>query len=215
MLKLNFNKEALNLYLVTDRSWISDRSLNEDVKKALEAGVTFLQLREKNIDKESFLKSAMQLKSLAADYKVPFVINDDVEIALASDADGVHIGQNDMTVIGARQKIGRDKILGVSVRSVEEAKYAERLGADYLGVGAVFITDTKLDAADVSYEVLKEICASVKIPVVAIGGINDKNITQLEGSGIYGVAVISAILAQKDIKGAATALAQQCRQLFQ
>lgn len=214
MLKLNFNKEALNLYLVTDRSWISDRSLNEDVKKALEAGVTFLQLREKNIDKESFLKSAMQLKSLAADYKVPFVINDDVEIALASDADGVHIGQNDMTVIGARQKIGRDKILGVSVRSVEEAKYAERLGADYLGVGAVFITDTKLDAADVSYEVLKEICASVKIPVVAIGGINDKNITQLEGSGIYGVAVISAILAQKDIKGAATALAQQCRQLF-
>jgi len=199
---------------VTDRSWISDRSLNEDVKKALEAGVTFLQLREKNIDKESFLKSAMQLKSLAADYKVPFVINDDVEIALASDADGVHIGQNDMTVIGARQKIGRDKILGVSVRSVEEAKYAERLGADYLGVGAVFITDTKLDAADVSYEVLKEICASVKIPVVAIGGINDKNITQLEGSGIYGVAVISAILAQKDIKGAATALAQQCRQLF-
>jgi len=214
VLKLNFNKEALNLYLVTDRSWISDRSLNEDVKKALEAGVTFLQLREKNIDKESFLKSAMQLKSLAADYKVPFVINDDVEIALASDADGVHIGQNDMTVIGARQKIGRDKILGVSVRSVEEAKYAERLGADYLGVGAVFITDTKLDAADVSYEVLKEICASVKIPVVAIGGINDKNITQLEGSGIYGVAVISAILAQKDIKGAATALAQQCRQLF-
>ena len=199
---------------MTDRSWISDRSLNEDVKKALEAGVTFLQLREKNIDKESFLKSAMQLKSLAADYKVPFVINDDVEIALASDADGVHIGQNDMTVIGARQKIGRDKILGVSVRSVEEAKYAERLGADYLGVGAVFITDTKLDAADVSYEVLKEICASVKIPVVAIGGINDKNITQLEGSGIYGVAVISAILAQKDIKGAATALAQQCRQLF-
>jgi len=199
---------------VTDRSWISDRSLNEDVKKALEAGVTFLQLREKNIDKESFLKSAMQLKSLAADYKVPFVINDDVEIALASDADGVHIGQNDMTVIGARQKIGRDKILGVSVRSVEEAKYAERLGADYLGVGAVFITDTKLDAADVSYEVLKEICASVKIPVVAIGGINDKNITQLEGSGVYGVAVISAILAQKDIKGAATALAQQCRQLF-
>ena len=211
---MNFNKEALNLYLVTDRSWISDRSLNEDVKKALEAGVTFLQLREKNIDKESFLKSAMQLKSLAADYKVPFVINDDVEIALASDADGVHIGQNDMTVIGARQKIGRDKILGVSVRSVEEAKYAERLGADYLGVGAVFITDTKLDAADVSYEVLKEICASVKIPVVAIGGINDKNITQLEGSGVYGVAVISAILAQKDIKGAATALAQQCRQLF-
>jgi thiamine-phosphate pyrophosphorylase len=184
------------------------------VECALKAGVTFLQIREKDLSHESFMKEAVQLKAIAEAYGVPFVINDNVDIAIAVDADGVHIGQNDMAVVQAREKIGKDKILGVSVRSVEQAKYAEKIGADYLGVGAMFSTSTKLDAADVSYKELQDICQSVSIPVVAIGGINKDNITELKNSGIYGVAVISSILGQKDIKGATEDLAVKCRNLF-
>jgi len=211
---LNFNNRDLNLYLVTDRSWIDDRTLVDDVEKALSNGVTFLQLREKELHKDAFLQSAIDLGKLAQKYKVPYVINDDVEIAVASNADGVHIGQSDMAITHAREQIGSDKILGVSVKTVEEAKQAEVLGADYLGVGAVFSTTTKLDAADVSYETLSDICSAVDIPVVAIGGINETNIEQLKDSGIYGVAVISAILAKKDIVVATQDLSSKCVALF-
>lgn len=214
MLKLNFNKEDLNLYLVTDRSWIGERTLAEDVEKALKNGVTFLQIREKELDEVAFLKEALQLKTLAAQYNVPYVINDNINVAISCDADGVHIGQKDMAVANARQAIGPDKILGVSVKTVEEAKYAESIGADYLGVGAVFSTTTKLDAADVEYKTLKDICQSVFIPVVAIGGIHHDNIDQLAGSGIYGVAVVSAILAQESIDQASADLSKKCRHLF-
>jgi thiamine-phosphate pyrophosphorylase len=200
--------------LVTDRSWLQDRRLVEDVECALKAGVTFLQIREKDLSHGAFMKEAVQLKAIAEAYGVPFVVNDNVDIAIAVDADGVHIGQNDMAVVQAREKMGKDKILGVSVRSVEQAKYAEKIGADYLGVGAMFSTSTKLDAADVSYKALQDICQSVSIPVVAIGGINKDNITELKNSGIYGVAVISSILGQKDIKGATEDLAVKCRNLF-
>jgi len=211
---LNFNNRDLNLYLVTDRLWIGDRTLVDDVEKALSNGVTFLQLREKELHKDAFLQSAIDLGKLAQKYKVPYVINDDVEIAVASNADGVHIGQSDMAITHAREQIGSDKILGVSVKTVEEAKQAEVLGADYLGVGAVFSTTTKLDAADVSYETLSDICSAVDIPVVAIGGINETNIEQLKDSGIYGVAVISAILAKKDIVVATQDLSSKCVALF-
>lgn len=211
---MNFNNRDLNLYLVTDRSWIDDRTLVDDVEKALSNGVTFLQLREKELHKDAFLQSAIDLGKLAQKYKVPYVINDDVEIAVASNADGVHIGQSDMAITHAREQIGSDKILGVSVKTVEEAKQAEVLGADYLGVGAVFSTTTKLDAADVSYETLSDICSAVDIPVVAIGGINETNIEQLKDSGIYGVAVISAILAKKDIVVATQDLSSKCVALF-
>jgi len=214
VLRLNFNKEDLNLYLVTDRSWIGDRTLVEDVEKALKNGVTFLQIREKELEDEAFLKEALKLKTLAAKYNVPYVINDNINVAIACDADGVHIGQKDMAAASARQVIGPDKILGVSVKTVEEAKYAESIGADYLGVGAVFSTTTKLDAADVDYETLKAICDSVSIPVVAIGGIHHDNIDQLAGSGIYGVAVVSAILAQNSIDEASADLSKKCRHLF-
>lgn len=211
---MKFNKESLNLYLVTDQTWIGNRTLKEDVEEALNNGVSFLQLREKNLDKELFLKSAVEMKALASIYSVPFVINDDVEIALASDADGVHIGQNDMLALQARDKLGNEKILGVSVRTVSQAREAEKMGADYLGVGAVFSTTTKLDAADVSYEELSAICSAVSIPVVAIGGVNEENIDQLKGSGVCGVAVISGILAKKNIGMATKDLALKCRQLF-
>lgn len=187
---------------MTDRTWVGERTLYNDVERALKNGVTFLQIREKNLSGESFLRSALKLKKLATQYNVPYVVNDDVDIAIASGADGVHIGQEDMAVVGARTKLGPDKILGVSVRTVEEALYAEKLGADYLGVGAVFSTTTKLDAADVSYETLSAICEMVKIPVVAIGGINERNVERLDGSGINGVAVISAILAKENIEQA-------------
>lgn len=211
---MNFTKDDLNLYLVTDRTWLDGRTLSEDVEKALKAGVTFLQLREKSLEKDEFLKSAIELKDIAARYKIPFVINDDVEIALASGADGIHIGQSDMELTSAREKLGSEKIIGVSVRTVEEAIKAEKLGADYLGVGAVFTSSTKLDASDVSYDTLKDICDSVRIPVVAIGGINHENLCKLVGSGINGVAVISSILAKKDIEKASRDLLRLSRRYF-
>ncbi len=211
---MRFSKESLNLYLVSDRTWIGNRTLIEDVENALKNGVTFLQIREKELDGPDFLKSAIELKEIANRYNVPYVVNDDVDIAIASGADGVHIGQQDMAVVQARGKLGPDKILGVSVKTVDEALCAEKLGADYLGVGAVFSTTTKLDAADVSYETLSAICNAVSIPVVAIGGINESNIDALENSGINGVAVVSAILAKENIGQATSDLSDKCVKLF-
>lgn len=210
---MKIDRKSLQLYLVTDRSWTGEESLIGQVEKSLENGTTFLQLREKNIGKDEFLKSAIEMKALAQKYNVPFVINDDVEIAKKSDANGVHIGQGDMPADEARKLIGPDKILGVSVRTVEQAIEAQKSGADYIGVGAIFTTNTKKDASGVSIYTLKDICSAVDIPVVAIGGITRDNISSLNGSGVDGVAVISAILAQKDIAGATRNLKTLCEGL--
>lgn len=201
-------KESMLLYAVTDRAWLQG-TLAEDVEKAIQGGATFLQLREKELDDDAFLKEASLIKAVTDKYHIPFVINDNVDIAVAVDADGVHVGQSDMETGEVRQKLGNDKIIGVSVQTVEQALFAQRRGADYLGVGAVFSTSTKLDASVVTYETLKEICNAVSIPVVAIGGISSENIADLKGSGIDGVAVVSAIFAQKDIAGAAKELKRQ------
>lgn len=204
-------KKELLLYAITDRHWLNGRSLYEVVKESLDGGVTFLQLREKQLDEDHFLEEAKKLQGLCSEYNVPFIINDNVEIALAINADGVHIGQSDMEMKEAREKLGPDKIIGVSAHTKEEALLAQAQGADYLGVGAVFPTSSKDDAESVSYETLKEICEVVSIPVVAIGGITKDNLHQLSGSGISGVSVISAIYAQPDIKEAAREL-KQCVQ---
>lgn len=211
---MNCAKEDLLLYAVTDRHWLNGRSLIEVVKESLEGGVTFLQLREKELDDESFLKEAKELKALCREYKVPFVINDNVEIAIKTDADGVHVGQSDMEAGDVRKRLGPDKIIGVSAQTVEQAVLAEKRGADYLGVGAVFPTGSKDDADDVSFETLKAICEAVSIPVVAIGGISKENAIKLKGSGICGVAVISAIYAASDIKEAAYELKEVTKKII-
>lgn len=200
---MKFDKRDLLLYAVTDRHWLAaDESLYSVVEKALKGGATFMQLREKNLEEEQFLKEAVEIKGLCAQYGVPFVINDNVDIAVSMDADGVHVGQSDMEAGDVRAKIGPDKILGVSAHTVEQAKLAEAQGADYLGVGAVFPTGSKDDADEVRCETLKEICQAVNIPVIAIGGITVDNTPQLAGSGICGIAVISAIFGQQDIEEA-------------
>ena len=196
------DKKDLLVYAVTDRHWLNGRTLYEVVKESLDGGVTFLQLREKDLDDENFLKEAIELKELCKEYKVPFVINDNVDIAIKMDADGVHVGQSDMEAGDVRAKLGPDKIIGVSAQTVEQAILAEKRGADYLGVGAVFPTGSKDDADEISHETLKAICEAVSIPVVAIGGITLDNTPQLKGSGICGVAVISAIYAKEDIRKA-------------
>lgn len=203
---MNCNKKDLLLYAVTDRSWLNGNTLCHQVEQALKGGATFVQLREKNMEREAFLEEAGEMKELCRKYQVPFVINDNVEIALSVDADGVHVGQSDMEAGDVRKKLGPDKIIGVSARTVEQAVLAEKRGADYLGVGAVFPTGTKADAVEVDHEVLKEICSAVKIPVVAIGGITKENVAQLAGSGIDGIAVVSAIFARPDIEEAAREL---------
>lgn len=196
-------KEDLLLYAVTDRHWLNGRTLYDVVKESLDGGVTFVQLREKTLDEGSFLEEAKEIQKLCGEYKVPFVINDNVSIAAAIDADGVHVGQSDMEAGDVRAKLGPDKIIGVSAGTVEEAILAEQRGADYLGVGAVFPTGSKDDAIDVPHDVLKAICEAVSIPVIAIGGITQENVSELSGSGICGIAVISAIYAKDDIKKAA------------
>jgi thiamine-phosphate pyrophosphorylase len=190
---------ALLLYAVTDRTWLGYHSLAVQVEEAAKAGVTFVQLREKELPFETFLQEAKELKEITDKYHIPFVINDNIEVAMACNADGVHVGQSDMAAGDVRARIGKGKILGVSADTVEQAVLAEQNGADYLGVGAVFSTSTKLDADMVSYDTLKAICAAVSIPVVAIGGISRGNILKLAGSGVAGIAVVSAIFAQHDI----------------
>ncbi|MFS0823981.1 thiamine phosphate synthase [Bacillus sp. 1P02SD] len=199
---MKIDKNAMLLYAVTDRAWTGNRTLVEQVEAALVGGITFLQLREKNLEYDEFLQEAVELKKLTAFYHVPFVINDNVEVALACDADGVHVGQEDMPVEKVRDMIGPDKILGVSAQNVEQAIAAEKAGADYLGIGSVFPTNTKLDAKPMTFETVQEICQSVSIPIVAIGGITKTNILELSGSGVDGVAVVSAIFAQPDITAA-------------
>ncbi len=199
---MKLDKTDMLLYAVTDRSWLNGKTLYEQVEEAIAVGATFIQLREKELDEESFLIEAMEIQKLCKKYNVPFVVNDNVEIAKRIDADGVHVGQSDMEAGNVREILGADKILGVSAQTVEQAILAEKQGADYLGVGAVFPTGSKDDADDVSIETLKDICNSVSIPVVAIGGISKHNVLKLKNSGICGIAVISAIFAAYDIKKA-------------
>jgi len=210
-----FDRKDLMLYAVTDRSWLrGGEALRSQVEKALQGGASFVQLREKELSDDEFLKEALEIRELCRKYNVPFVINDNVEVAMAADADGVHVGQSDMEAGEVRRRIGRDKILGISAASVEQAMLAEKKGADYLGVGAVFPTSSKSDAEEVSFETLKEICEAVSIPVVAIGGINAGNVMKLAGSGICGVAVISALFAQPDIAAAAAELKELTKKML-
>ena len=210
---MKFDKKELLLYAVTDRAWLGSQTLCEQVESALKGGATFIQLREKELDEETFLKEAKEIQALCRKYGVPFVINDNVALAVQIDADGVHVGQNDMEAGDVRRKIGPNKILGVSAQTVEQALRAYQNGADYLGVGAVFPTGSKSDAEDVPMETLKRICTAVDIPVVAIGGIGKQNIQTLKGSGICGVAVISAIFGAKDIEKATAELRSLAEQV--
>ena len=211
---MNCDRNDLVLYAVTDRSWLEEETLYSQVEKALKGGATFIQLREKKLDEGSFLEEAKEIQKLCRQYQVPFVINDNVDIAARIDADGVHVGQSDMEAGDVRKKLGPDKIIGVSAQTVEQALRAQEHGADYLGVGAVFPTGSKEDATEVSHETLKAICDAVDIPVIAIGGINSGNVSELRGTGICGVAVISAIFAKKDICAAAAELKKQVKEML-
>ncbi|MCD7865645.1 MAG: thiamine phosphate synthase [Clostridiales bacterium] len=212
---MNFERKNLLLYAITDRSWLRGGTLYEQVEQALKGGVTLLQLREKTLSQESFLQEAFQIKELCDRYEVPLIINDHVEIARAVDAAGVHVGQKDMEAGTVRSILGPEKIIGVSARTVEQAVLAERQGADYLGVGAVFSTGTKQDAQNITKDRLREICRAVSIPVVAIGGITAENLTELGGSGIHGIAVVSAVFAQERIETAVHDLRRRTEQMLQ
>lgn len=196
----------LKLYAVTDRKWVGEQSLEEQVEEALATGVTFLQLREKHMEKGELLEEAKRIGVIAKRYQVPFLIDDDVEMAIACQADGVHIGQKDMLPKIARELLGEDKILGVTARTVEQAKSAWEQGADYLGVGAAFQTSTKDDTVVITKETIREICEAVPIPVVVIGGITKENMKQLKNCKASGVAVVSAIFASDHITGAVKSL---------
>lgn len=200
MKKTNFDEKAMRLYAVTDRTWVGDKTLLWQVEQALEGGVTCVQIREKDLNPEAFLEEAMAMKVLCDKYNVPLIINDNVEIAIKVGAAGVHVGQGDTPIAEVRKMAGEDIIVGVSARTVEQALAAQEGGADYLGVGAVFGTTTKLDAKPIERATLEAICRAVDIPIVAIGGVSKDNIPQLKGSGVDGVAVVSAIFAAEDIK---------------
>lgn len=193
-------KEFMRLYAVTDHSWLNGETLYAQIENALKGGTTCVQLREKDLSDDEFLKEAFEIKALCKQYNAPFFINDNVEIAIKCGADGIHVGQHDMKASDVRARIGCNMILGVSAQTVAQAIEAEKNGADCLGVGAVFSTTTKLDADSVCHNTLKEICNAVSIPVVAIGGINKSNIMELSGTGVDGVALVSAIFASKDIE---------------
>lgn len=201
------------LYVVTDRAWTGRQSLYEQVEAALKGGATCVQLREKELDEEDFLAEAVEICALCKAYSVPFFINDNVEIAIKCKADGIHVGQEDMQASQVRQRVGSDMLIGVSVHSVEEALEAVKNGADCLGVGAMFSTSTKTDVTVLPKQILRDICSAVDIPVVAIGGIGKKNISQLAGTGVDGVALVSAIFAADDIEGECRLLRQLSEQM--
>ncbi|WP_270739311.1 thiamine phosphate synthase [Massilioclostridium coli] len=205
---MKFTPDDLLLYAVTDRSWLGDHDLVDQVEETILAGTTIVQLREKELSNKDFLAEAVKVQSVCQKHNIPFIINDNLEVAIVCGADGIHVGQSDLAANQVRERLGKDKIIGVSAQTVEQAILAEQMGADYLGVGAVFSTSTKLDASDVSFDTLKQICKAVSIPVVAIGGINAHNLLQLSGSGVNGVAVVSAIFAQNDISKATRELRQ-------
>lgn len=201
------DKKTMLLYAVTDRMWTGKQSLYEQVEDALKGGVTCVQLREKELSDEEFLEEAFEIKELCHKYRVPFFINDNVNVAIRCGADGIHVGQEDMAAGAVRSVVGEDMMIGVSVHSVEEAIEAVENGADCLGVGAMFQTSTKLDAGVLSRQTLYDICHAVDVPVVAIGGLNKGNISELSGTGVDGVALVSAIFAAEDIES-------ECRGLY-
>ena len=202
----NCKPEWMRLYAVTDRAWVGEQTLYEQVECALRGGVTCVQLREKHLVFDAFLAEARELKTLCQRYGVPLIINDSVEIARLTDADGVHVGQSDMQAKDVRDLLGPDKIIGVTAKTVEQALLAQEMGADYLGTGAFFVTDTKKDALPITHEMARAITAAVDIPVTGIGGITPGNLDTLEGLGLDGVALVSAIFSAPDIE-------QRCRQL--
>ena len=194
------DKQYLRLYAVTDRTWTEKQTLFQQVEAAVKGGATCVQLREKELDEAAFLQEAKEICALCRRYNVPFIVNDNVDIALACGADGVHVGQEDMAAGDVRCRAGKDIILGVTVHTVEEARQAVLNGADYLGLGAVFPTGTKTDAEQMPGDMLRAICDSVELPIVAIGGINRDNLFKLSGSGVDGVALVSAIFSAEDIE---------------
>lgn len=197
--RMKFKKEMLLLYAVTDRAWTGRQTLYEQIEDALKGGVTMVQLREKNLDEEDFFSEAVRIRELCHHYHVPLIINDNVEVAVKSGADGVHVGIEDAPVAGIRKRTGRDFIIGATAKTVEQARAAETAGADYLGVGAVFPSPTKKNAVRITTEQLREICSSVSIPAVAIGGISHHNVSGIRGGGMSGIAVVSAIFAAENI----------------
>ena len=204
---MKLTTERMRLYAVTDRSWLRGQTLLEHVEQALMGGVTLVQLREKELEEEKFLREAVEMARLCHRYGVPLLINDNVDIARRSGADGVHVGQDDMEAACVRGILGSDMIVGVTAKTVEQAMRAQDAGADYLGSGAVFGSATKLNAKPMTKELLNAICHAVEIPVVAIGGINRQNILELSGTDIDGVAVVSGIFAAEDIE-------TECRHLL-
>ena len=204
-----FYKEMLKLYLVTDRKWLNGRKLTDDLEKAILGGVTTIQLREKNLSNEEVISIAKEVKKVCQKYHIPLIINDNLEVALATNSDGIHIGQNDIPASIVRKQIGPDKILGVSVHNLKEAFQAKIDGADYVGVGAIFSTETKNDATNVTLDSLKKICDNIDLPVVAIGGINLDNISKLKDINIAGIAVVSAIMNADDITAASGQLVRE------
>lgn len=207
------DKKLLMLYAVTDRSWLNGKPLTEVIDKALKGGVTLLQLREKTMPEADFIKSAQEIKQVCQKHGVPLIINDNVNVALAVDADGVHLGQGDMPISKARQILGKNKIIGITAKTVEQARDAEKNGADYLGSGAVFGTSTKSDAKKMELEMLRKITSAVKIPIVAIGGITAKNVTRLKNTGISGAAVVSGIFAEDNVEEASRQLLNKIKQI--
>ena len=201
------DKRHMLLYAVTDRAWTGKQTLYQQVEATLAGGVTCVQLREKELDEAAFLQEAKDLCALCRRYGVPFIVNDNVDIAIACGADGIHVGQEDMRASEVRRRAGKDMIVGVSVHTVDEARQAVLDGADYLGLGAVFPTNTKTDADPMTKETLQAICDAVEIPVVAIGGINRDNLLRLAGSGVDGVALVSAVFSAENIREA-------CRELW-
>ena len=196
---MKLDKKNMLLYAVTDRSWLNEKTLAHDVEQALAGGVTMVQLREKNISDEQYINEALEVKKICKKYDVPLIINDNINVAIKSGADGVHVGQDDTDVAFLRQKYNYKNIIGATAHSVDEAIKAEKDGADYLGVGAIFSTSTKSNTVQITYDILKDVCCAVSIPVCAIGGISSDNILTLKGSGIDGVAVVSAVFACKNI----------------
>jgi thiamine-phosphate pyrophosphorylase len=207
--KKKYDAQRYLLYAVTDRSWLNGQRLEDQVEQAILGGVTCVQLRDKTLSPKEFYAEAVQVKQVTDCYGVPLIINDHVEIAAQIGAAGVHIGQSDMNLREARAMLGPDRIIGVSARTVEQALSAQLGGANYLGVGAVFGTTTKLDAKPLDFAALQAICQAVEIPVVAIGGVNAENLSKLKGSGIAGAAIVSALFAQPDITAAAQILREK------
>lgn len=210
-----FDKHCLRLYAVTDRSWVGRQTLLEQVEAALQGGVTLVQLREKELTQAEFLEEARQVKALCHKYQVPLIVNDNVDVALESGADGVHVGAEDVPVAEIRKRVGPEFIIGATAKTVQQARAAQAAGADYLGVGAVYPSPTKQAALGITKEQLKEICAAVSLPAVAIGGITAPRVAELRGSGIEGVAVVSALFAAEEIQAAAQDLRQAVEKMME